>query len=124
MLERKVKALIATSDLLRGNTETVILALLEKGDNYGYEINKEILKLSGGSYELKEATLYCAFKRLEESGSITSYWGGEERGARRHFYRITDHGKAVLTGQRKDWINARNLLDKIILGSETDHGAL
>ena len=28
-----------TSDLLRGNTDTVLLALLESGDSYGYEIN-------------------------------------------------------------------------------------
>lgn len=111
--------MIVTSDLLRGNTETIILALLEKGDSYGYQINKEIQRLSGGSYELKEATLYCAFKRLEEGGSISSYWGNEERGARRHFYKITDHGREMLELQRKDWINARNLLDKIILGSET-----
>lgn len=111
--------MIVTSDLLRGNTETIILALLEKGDSYGYEINKAILRLSGGGYELKEATLYCAFKRLEESGSISSYWGNEERGARRHFYKITDQGREMLENQRKDWINARNLLDKIILGSET-----
>ncbi len=109
---------IVTSELLRGNTETIILALLEKGDSYGYEINKAILRLSDGSYELKEATLYCAFKRLEENGSITSYWGSEERGARRHFYRITDHGREMLEAQRKDWISARDLLNKIILGSE------
>lgn len=111
--------MIVTSDLLRGNTETIILALLEKGDSYGYQINKAILQLSGGSYELKEATLYCAFKRLEESGAISSYWGNEERGARRHFYRITDHGREVLENQRQDWVSARNLLDKIILGSES-----
>lgn len=110
---------LVTSELLRGNTETIILALLEKGDSYGYEINKAILRFSGGSYELKEATLYCAFKRLEENGAIASYWGNEARGARRHFYRITDRGRELLETQRRDWINARDLLNRIILGSES-----
>ena len=45
------------------------------GDNYGYEINKTIRLRTGGQYDFKEATLYTAFKRLEQSGLITSYWG-------------------------------------------------
>ena len=30
------------SDLIRGNTDTIILASLMKKDSYGYEINKDI----------------------------------------------------------------------------------
>ena len=70
-------------DLIRGHTETVILARLMQRDSYGYEINKTVRELSGGRYELKEATLYTAFKRLEETGQIMSYWGSEATGARR-----------------------------------------
>ena len=66
------------SDIIRGHTDAIILARLSAGDSYGYEINKAILRKTNGRYELKEATLYTAFKRLEESGSITSYWGNEE----------------------------------------------
>lgn len=107
--------MIVTSDLLRGNTETIILSLLEKEDSYGYQINKGISELSGGTYELKEATLYCAFRRLEDAGYIASYWGSEERGARRRYYRITDTGREALATQRRDWVAARDLLDRIIL---------
>ena len=114
--------MIVTSDLLRGNTETIILSLLEQGDSYGYEINKGISKLSEGNYELKEATLYCAFLRMEEAGYISSYWGNEERGARRRYYRITDAGIEALANQRKDWIAARDLLDRIILKGAIDNG--
>ena len=32
------------SELIRGNTETIILAQLMKGDGYGYMVNKAILK--------------------------------------------------------------------------------
>jgi len=53
-----------TSDILRGHTETIILSLLLKQDSYGYKINKEILARTDRRYELKEATLYSAFKRL------------------------------------------------------------
>lgn len=72
-------------DLIRGHTETIILARLMQRDSYGYEINKTVRELSGGRYELKEATLYTAFKRLEETGQIMSYWGSEATGARRRY---------------------------------------
>ena len=58
-------------DLIRGHTETIILARLMQRDSYGYEINKVISTLSNNRFELKEATLYTAFKRLEELGYIT-----------------------------------------------------
>ena len=73
-------------DLIRGHTDAIILARLLRGDSYGYEINKTISTLSCGRFELKEATLYTAFKRLEELGYITSYWGSSGAGARRRYY--------------------------------------
>jgi len=103
-----------TSDLLRGHTETIILARLLEHDSYGYEINKAIQLKTGNRYELKEATLYSAFRRLEESGMITSYWGGEERGARRRYYNITPLGAEMYTQNKTDWRDAKELIDKLI----------
>ena len=56
------------SDLIRGHTDTIILAQLLQEDSYGYKINKRIQELTQNEYELKEATLYTAFRRLEEAG--------------------------------------------------------
>ena len=102
-----------TSDLIRGNTDTIILSCLEREDSYGYRINKPVRAIAGGEYEMKESTLYTAFKRLEESGSITSYWGEENTSARRRYYRITDRGRAVLKGLRRDWEISKNIIDKL-----------
>ena len=52
-----------SADILRGYTDTIILHQLSHGDSYGYQINKTISTLSGGEVELKEATLYTAFRR-------------------------------------------------------------
>ena len=82
-----------TSDILRGYTDTMILSRLKEHDSYGYEINKELQKLSQGRFEMKEATLYTAFRRLESAGFIASYWGDEDQGARRRYYRLTDTGR-------------------------------
>ena len=102
------------SDLIRGHTDTIILARLMREDNYGYEINKSIQQKTGGRYELKEATLYTAFRRLEEAGCILSYWGDEMTGARRRYYSITDTGREAYANLMSEWKTAKILIDKLI----------
>jgi len=116
------------SDLIRGHTDTIILARLMDNDNYGYEINKSIQMRTGGKYELKEATLYTAFRRLEQAGCISSYWGDEQTGARRRYYRITETGRDVFKTLLTDWKSAKEMIDKLIetgseTGSKTEIGA-
>lgn len=103
-----------TSDIIRGHTETIILAHLFKNDSYGYQINKDIMKTTNNQYELKEATLYTAFRRLEQAGFITSYWGNEEVGARRRYYSITDTGREAYQRYKDEWENAKTIIDKLI----------
>ena len=102
------------SDLIRGHTDTIILAKLMGGDNYGYEINKSIQQRTEGKYELKEATLYTAFRRLEQAGCILSYWGDEQTGARRRYYSITDTGRETYSSLMRDWKTAKAMIDKLI----------
>jgi DNA-binding PadR family transcriptional regulator len=103
-----------TADLIRGHTETIILAHLYHGESYGYKINKAIQEKSGGQYELKEATLYGAFRRLEEEGYISSYWGDESTGARRRYYNITPPGREFFRVCCKEWDAAKKLISKLI----------
>ena len=103
-----------TGDLIRGHTDAIILARLLRSDSYGYEINKEILTLSGGKFELKEATLYTAFKRLEEAGFIASYWGGSGAGARRRYYTITPQGKLESRRLADEWEETKEIMDKLL----------
>ena len=102
------------SDLIRGHTETIILAHLLQGDSYGYEINKAIQQKTDQQYELKEATLYTAFRRLEQMGCITSYWGDESTGARRRYYSITPAGEQAYYAMLAEWDTAKQLLETLI----------
>ncbi|MBO5898723.1 MAG: helix-turn-helix transcriptional regulator [Clostridia bacterium] len=105
------------ADLIRGHTDAIILSHLIHRDSYGYEINKSILGRSDHRYELKEATLYTAFKRLEDAGYIVSYWGDEKVGARRKYYSITPAGREAYEKQLSEWLATRNIIDKL-LGTE------
>lgn len=109
------------SDLIRGHTDTIILAHLLAEDSYGYQINKAILQKTDQQYELKEATLYTAFRRLEEAGCICSYWGNETTGARRRYYSITPLGKQTYQQRAAEWDSAKQLIDKLIRQEETPH---
>lgn len=103
-----------SSDLLRGHTDTIILKLLLGGDKYGYEISKQIHTNSGEEYELKEATMYSSLKRLENDGSITSYWGDETQGGRRKYYSLTEKGKSTFFENKKNWEETKRIIDKLL----------
>ncbi len=103
-----------TSDLLRGHTDTMILKLLLVTDQYGYEITKLIYQHSGGEYEMKEATMYSSLKRLETEGCITSYWGDENQGGRRKYYKIAEKGKQLYAENKQNWEYAKRVLDQLL----------
>ena len=104
----------SSADVLRGHTDAIILSQLVKKDSYGYEINKTIACVSGEQYELKEATLYTAFKRLEDAGLIVSYWGSEAVGARRKYYRITEKGCRAYDDMREQWRQTKSIIDALL----------
>ena len=101
-------------DLIRGHTDAIILSRLLKSDSYGYEINKIISTLSAGRFELKEATLYTAFKRLEEAGFIASYWGDSGAGARRRYYTITAAGRGAYHKLMLEWLETKEIMDHLL----------
>lgn len=107
-----------SADILRGHTDAIILAQLAAGDSYGYEINKTVAQRTAGTYGFKEATLYTAFKRLEQNGLITSYWGEDGPGARRRYYAVTEAGRRQLEAERQTWSETKAVLDALIMKKE------
>ncbi len=103
-----------SSDLLRGHSDTMILKLLLSGDKYGYQISKLIYATSGEQYELKEATMYSSLKRLEKDGNITSYWGDQNQGGRRKYYKITAIGEKTYKQNKQNWEQAKQILDALL----------
>ena len=111
-----------TADLIRGHTDAIILAALLQGDSYGYRINRSMFDMTDGRYELKEATLYTAFRRLEEAGYIRSYWGDEQTGARRRYYAITAEGRDAYFRMIREWEEASSLIERLIgMSDATGH---
>ena len=55
-------------ELLKGNTDSLLLWLINYQPMYGYQIIKELEKRSNGYFQFKEGTLYPALHRLEKAG--------------------------------------------------------
>lgn len=106
------------ADLIRGHTDAIILAHLLLHDSYGYEINKAIAQKTDNKFELKEATLYTAFKRLEDADYISSYWGDQQSGARRKYYKITSAGKEAYSEMTSNWEATKEIIDKLLEAKE------
>lgn len=102
------------ADLLRGHTDTIVLGVLRGRDRYGFEIYKAIRDATGGDYEIKEATLYAAYRRLVKDGLVEAYWGDESQGGRRKYYRITDAGRAVYRRNVDAWVVTRSTIDSLL----------
>ena len=103
-----------SSDLIRGNIDTIILRVLSKGDTYGYDIIKTITENSKGRYVLKEPSLYTSLKRLESQCCVKAYWGNESQGGRRKYYKITEIGQKIYRQSLMEWKVARQLIDELI----------
>lgn len=101
-----------SSDVLRGYNDTILLCLLLEKDSYGYEIEKEIERRSGGAYVMKETTLYSAFARLMKNGYIISYSGAETFGKPRTYYRVTEAGKLYYREKCEEWEQTKRLIDR------------
>ena len=90
-------------ELLKGNTETLLLSLLAGEPMHGYRIVREIERRSSGYFQFKEGTLYPALHRLEAEGLIHGYWGEGTTGTPRRYYSITPKGLKVLEERLEEW---------------------
>ncbi len=106
-------------EMLKGFIDLIILALLWKEDLYGYELGKRVKAKTQEGFELKEGTLYLAFKRLEENGLVRSYWGDQTAGGgRRKYYRLLPAGRKHLQARKSDWERLKKIVDQFLKGVE------
>ena len=104
------------SDMIRGHLDAVILRLILEKDRYGYEISKEISLRTDNRFQIKEATLYAVFQRLEKKELIESYYGSVSKGGKRKYYRITTLGKAFFKETVEEWKETKEIIDLFMGG--------
>jgi PadR family transcriptional regulator PadR len=112
----------ATRELLKGNTPTLVLAVLKDGPRHGYAIAREIERRSDNALRFKEGTLYPALHALEREGLIAGEWQREAGGRDRKVYGITPAGLGVLEQRARTWTEFATAIHRVI-GGETHVGS-
>ncbi|RLC94540.1 MAG: PadR family transcriptional regulator [Chloroflexi bacterium] len=90
-------------ELLKGNTDALLLSLLRGQPMYGYQIIKELNRRSQGYFRFKEGTLYPALHRLETAGLVRGTWERLPSGKERRYYHLTDKGLKLLEQKVAEW---------------------
>ena len=108
---------MVSKDLLKGTLKTIVLKLLdENGRMYGYEITKEVEKLSQGTVILTWGGLYPTLHKLEADGFITAE--EESIGKRvRKYYTLTESGTKTAKEKIQEFLDFVTIMGGIITPS-------
>ena len=105
---------MASKDLVAASARPLVLALLVRGEAYGYELIQRVRELSGGQLEWSEGMLYPVLHRLERAGLITAEWRvAQETGRKRKYYRLSASGKQAERIERDAWLAVHALLERV-----------
>ncbi len=105
-------------ELIAASTIPLVLAILRRGDTYGYALIKEVQERSSSRISWSDGMLYPVLRRLEKQGLISSYWQLADTGRRRRYYRIETGGRQELASWRDQWQVVGDVLGR--LWSEED----
>ena len=103
------------AELLKGNTETLLLVLMEAEPMYGYQLAKEVDQRSSGYFAFKEGTMYPALHRLERDKLVEGSWQDTPNGVRRRYYQITAKGRQALADRLSEWQRFSRAMNSVML---------
>lgn len=106
---------MTSSQMLKGVLEGCVLALVGRGETYGYELVGTLA--SCGLTGIAEGTLYPLLMRLEKKGFIASTYRESEMGPRRKYYRITPEGAAEIDAFAEEFAKLSDVVESV-LGEE------
>ena len=94
---------MATTNLLQGTLDLLILKALAVAELHGLGISRRIEQITNGTFQVKPGSLFPALHRMEEAGWLSSFWGDSENNRRAKFYRLTAAGRRQLHAETKQW---------------------
>lgn len=85
------------------------LAILSRGDTYGYEITQSMKQ----AIVVSESTLYPVLRRLQK-GNYCQTYDEPYQGRNRRYYSITEEGKAKLEEYKLQWIDYKTAIETFL----------
>src|SRR5262245_12122643 len=100
-------------DLVRGNLDLLLLAIIADGSLHGYAVIEELRSRSGGALDLPEGTVYPALHRLERAGLLASAWDNSP-GRRRRTCCRTPSGRKAATEKHQEFVRFSAVVHRIV----------
>lgn len=97
------------SQLLRGALDLCLLAVMDEGPAYGYEMTKR-LRARGLSI-VGEGSIYPLLGRLERDGLVETRRAASNGGPPRKYYSLSPEGERALASGVEEWQAARDAID-------------
>jgi PadR family transcriptional regulator PadR len=101
-------------EMLHGNAETLVLALLAEGEGYGYQIRKDLAARSDQYFQFAFGRLYPLLSALERRGLAKARWVKVGRARRRKHYVITAKGLTALAERKRKWHQFSEAMERVL----------
>jgi PadR family transcriptional regulator PadR len=101
------------SQMRRGAIEYCVMALLRKGERYGFELARALAEADG--LVTSEGTIYPLLSRLRRDGLVDTAWRESTQGPPRRYYSLTSDGLAALDAFTAQWTRFRDSVDRLLL---------
>src|SRR6185503_19838781 len=93
----------ASSDVLRGTLDLLILRTLAPEPMHGWGISQRIEQRSRSVIDVNQGSLYPALQRLELREWIASEWRTTDNNRRAKYYKLTAKGRKALDTETQSW---------------------
>ena len=96
--------------LRKGALDLCVLAVLSRGESYGYEIASTLVTAVG----MGEGAIYPLMRRMQNEGLVATRLVESSSGPPRKYYRLTPLGRTVFEAHRIDWHSFATAVDKLL----------
>jgi PadR family transcriptional regulator PadR len=100
------------AQLLKGVLDLAVLAVIARGETYGYEILSTLEQ--AGFDGVGDASVYGTLRRLEQAGHLTSRLAASDSGPARKYYAVTPSGAEQLRAGTESWTRITGALGKLV----------
>ena len=100
------------SQLLKGALDLAVLAVVARGDDYGYGIARQIW--DAGLDDVREASVYGTLNRLYRAGLLTAHVQASTSGPHRKYYGLSPAGHTYLADGTKAWTSTSTAINHLL----------
>jgi len=104
------------SQYKKGVLELCVLALLGKGDCYGYEISERLSSV----IDIADGTVYPILRKLKSDGLVDTYLQEESGGPPRKYYSLTRLGKQTYEADRAEYLKFADAVKTLLEDNKHD----